>query len=372
MKEYIKNHNIILFLSIFTSLICLLFFFKIVSAPIIIEKLSIKTNHEKEDLKISLVPENQNITIVFGGDVMLSRTVNSKIEQYNDYSWPFLKIIDYFKKADLSIINLESPFLKNSNYQVLSGSFSFKANPFSINGLIESGVDIVSLANNHTVNQGLQGIIDTMDILKENNISYTGAGINEEEARKPVIKNINSEIFAFLSYAYPNDYSIASKDNYGIVSMDEKKMTEDIKKLINRENKPDYIIILMHAGTEYVSQANWQQKEFAHLAIDSGASMVVGHHPHWPQEYEIYKNSPIIYSLGNLIFDQMWSNETRQGLILESTWQNGLKSLKLIPSKIYDYGQVKILDENILIEKNEIDTILNNINAPLNGIIYER
>lgn len=100
--------------------------------------------------------------------------------------------------------------------------------------------------------------------------------------------------------------------------------------------------------------------------------MVVGHHPHWPQEYEMYNGKPIIYSLGNLVFDQMWSEKTRQGIILESTWQNGLKRLELIPTKIYDYGQVKILDKNIENQNTEREQILTDIKAPINGIIYER
>ncbi|MDA3802507.1 MAG: CapA family protein [Patescibacteria group bacterium] len=373
MFDVVKRKNLISIVIVFITLISLFALLKVVSAPILENNYFFDSNKEvNKDLRLVDIPDKKETTVVFGGDVMLSRTVNAKMEEYNDFTWPFLEIADYFKEADLSVINLESPFLKNSNYQVLTGSFSFKANPLTSEGLKLAGIDLVSLANNHTINQGRQGIIDTIDILEENNISHTGAGLNISEARKPAILNIDGDKYAFLSYAYPKDYSIATDNRHGLVNMDEDKMVDDILKLKAQENPPNYIIILMHGGIEYTTKPNWQQKQFAHLAIDSGADMIVGHHPHWPQIYEVYNDSPIIYSLGNLIFDQMWSEETRQGIILESTWQNGLKRLELIPTKIYDYGQVRILDRSIEDEKNEAERILNKIKAPDSGIIYER
>jgi poly-gamma-glutamate synthesis protein (capsule biosynthesis protein) len=372
MLSVVKRKNLISIIIVFIVLVSLLSLLKVVSAPILENNYFFSNKGETENFKLIDIPDKKETVIVFGGDVMLSRTVNAKMEEYNDYAWPFLEIADFFKQADLSVINLESPFLKNSNYQVLTGSFSFKANPLSIKGLKLAGIDLVTLANNHTINQGKQGIIDTINILDENNISHIGAGLNISEARKPAIVNINGDKYAFLSYAYPNDYSVATNNRHGLANMKEEEMINDIKNLKNLKNPPNFIIVIMHAGTEYTTKPNWQQKEFAHLAIDSGADMVVGHHPHWPQIYEIYNGSPIIYSLGNLIFDQMWSKETRQGLILESTWQNGLKRLELIPTKIYDYGQVKILNREIKEEEKEIESILNKINAPNNGIIYER
>ncbi len=366
--KHLKNVLIPIFIILIsTSLIFLTY--KIVFAPeSFFNSIKKDTNN---NYQLPEVPEEKETIISFGGDVMLSRTVNAKMEDYNDYFWPFKEIANYFKNVDFSIINLESPFIKNSNYQVLTGSFSFKANPKSIQSLTNSGIDMVSLANNHIINQGKQGIIDTMEILNDNNILFSGAGLNDKQARNPVIKDINGNKFAFLSYAYPNDYSVATQNTHGLANMDEKKLQEDIEMLTNN-NSLDYIIIIMHAGIEYTHSPNWQQKEFAQLAIDLGADMVVGHHPHWPQEFEIYNEKPIIYSLGNLVFDQMWSEKTRQGLILESTWQNGLKRLELIPTKIYDYGQVKILDKNIEEQNREREKILNDINAPINGIIYEK
>ncbi len=383
--ELTKKQKKVLIISSTFLIILLIFLWtvQIVQAPInVFEEKSEKHNFkinlnflEKKDLVVETekLPESEpEVKIIFGGDVMLSRTVNAKMAKYNDYTWPFREILEFLKTADINVINLESPFLKNSSYNVLSGSFSFKANPLAVIGLKEAGINLVSLANNHTLNQGEKGIKDTIDILEENNIYFTGAGLNKEAARKPAFIEKNGLKFAFFSYAYPDDYSVASEKRAGIANMNIEEMAEDISILENSEQAPDFIIVLMHAGIEYVVNPNWQQENFARAAIDAGADLVVGHHPHWPQKFEFYKDKPIIYSLGNLVFDQMWSEETRQGLLLESTWQKELKSLRLIPTKIYDYGQVKILDETIENENRERLKILEKIGAAENALIYER
>jgi poly-gamma-glutamate synthesis protein (capsule biosynthesis protein) len=320
---------------------------------------------EKNNIHPSLsISEETEIEIIFGGDIMLSRQVNTKMEKYHDYAWPVLKIASTTLKADIAIANLESPFLKDASYEVLSGSFSFKANPEAISSINTAGFDVLSLANNHTLNQGKKGIIDTIDILKDNNIAFCGAGLDEEGARQAAIVEKKGIKFAFLCYAYPDDASTTQNERAGIVNMDEEKMANDIKQ---NKNLADVIIVIMHAGTEYVTEPNWQQKDFARAAIDAGADIVVGHHPHWPQSFEFYQEKPIIYSLGNLIFDQMWSNETRQGLFLKITWQKGIKELKFIPIKIYDYGQPRLMEDEV-----EINALFKKIGAPSDGLIFKR
>lgn len=309
------------------------------------------------------VLEEAKIELIFGGDIMLSRQVNTNMEKYRDYTWPTLSIASTTLKADIAVANLESSFLKNASYEVLSGSFSFKANPRAVSSLNFAGFDVLSLANNHALNQGKQGIIDTTDILRENSISFCGIGLSEEEARRSVVIERKGVKFAFLCYAYPDDASIAKNERAGIANMNEEKMADDVKK---NKNLADVIVVIMHAGTEYVTEPNLQQKDFARAAIDAGAGIVVGHHPHWPQTYEFYQEKPIIYSLGNLIFDQMWSNEVRQGLLLKMTWQKGIKELKFIPIKIYDYGQPKLMEDEV-----EIKALFTKIGAPLNGLIFQ-
>lgn len=291
------------------------------------------------------LPVKKDVSMIFGGDIMLSRTVNKRMSDYNDYAWPARLIASSTNLADITIFNLESPFLKDSTYSVASGSFSFKANPLSVGTLTLLGADVVSLANNHMLNAGRQGLVDTIDILKENNINSIGAGLNDDAARAGVVLEVNGWKIAFLAYAYPQDSSIATDERAGIANMNLEDLKIDIKRL---KNKSDLVIVLMHAGVEYVSQANKEQINFAHSAIDYGADAVIGHHPHWPQNWEIYKDKPIFYSLGNFIFDQMWSQGTSQGVLAELIFREDLSgSAKLIPIIIKDYGQVDLLSKDI-------------------------
>lgn len=305
--------------------------------------------------------ETRPITLLFGGDVMLSRHVNDKMEKYQDYSWPFLKIADYLNSADLTIINLESPFVEAKNYFVPTGSFMFKANPAAIAGLTKAGIDLAVLANNHILNQGAGGIQETQKILAEAGIKTIGAGETAEAAHAPAVLNAGGNKFGFLSYAYPNDNSVATTDRAGIAGMDLNKMADDIKLL---KTKADVIIVIMHAGEEYTAKPNKQQIAFAHAAIDNGADLVIGHHPHWPQTWEYYQDKPIIYSLGNLIFDQMWSAETGRGLTVELSWDHGWQEIRFVPIKIRDYGQAEILEDG-----PEKDALFKSLGIPEDGKI---
>ena len=282
-----------------------------------------------EPEKLIVAPSEVDNVLVFGGDIMLSRTVNKKMATYQNYNWPLEKIATLFNEADLAIANLESPFLLDSKYEVQTGSFSFKADPKSVAALSLAGLDILSLANNHILNQGVKGLKDTYKILEEAKISYVGT----KDARL-VINDSKNIRFAFLAYSYDSTSPLVSK-------LDTKQLALDIKEA---RAQADVVIILMHAGTEYSREPNWQQKEFARAAVDDGADLVVGHHPHWPQIIEDYQGKKIIYSLGNLVFDQMWSKETSEGLVVKAYFKNKtLDHLDYIPIVIEDYGQAVVM-----------------------------
>lgn len=303
--------------------------------------------------------KDKPIILIFGGDVMLSRQVNDRMRRYQDYTWPFLKIAPLFQAADLAIINLESPFTISNDYFVPTGSFSFKADPQAIIGLTTAGIDLTVLANNHIMNQGRAGLTTTKELTEANNIKTIGAGINEIEAHQPAIFTINNKKFGFLAYAYPEDYSVATSDRPGIANLDQEKMIIDITDL---RNKVDVVIVNMHSGVEYTYQPNQQQISFARKAVEAGADLVVGHHPHWPQSWELYQNKPIIYSLGNLVFDQMWSKETTIGLIARLTWNDNWQTLEFIPIKITDYGQATIIED-----QTEKENLFKKIGVSKNG-----
>lgn len=261
----------------------------------------------------------ETISIIFTGDVMLGRSVNTRIQKYADPTWPFKNIANVLSAADVTIVNLESPF--SIGCQPTDTGMLFCADPHSVFGLVYAGVDIASLSNNHINNQGREGVDETVSILKENGIIPTGLG-------KPEFKTVKNIKIAILSFC-------------DLPQMNEKEMASQIS---DSKNDADIIITTFHWGQEYQKNPSSRQTLLAHLAIDSGADIVVGHHPHWIQTDEVYKGKPIYYSLGNLIFDQMWSEETRLGEILKVTYQNTtLLNKEVTPIKIFDYGQPSIL-----------------------------
>lgn len=289
------------------------------------------------------IKQTADITINLGGDVMLSRVVGQKMVSTKDFSWPFRQVADLLSQADLTVVNLESPFTKSGNHFVPTGSFYFNADPQAMAGLQFAGIDIVNLANNHFGNQGLIGMKDTFSLLQESQIDFMGAGLNRQLAHQGVIKEIKGVRFGFLAYAYPNDLYLANTTTLGIADMGITDATEDIQRL---KQGSDVLIITMHAGTEYQTEPNEQQIKFARAMIDAGADLIVGHHPHWVQQVEIYNDKPIIYSLGNLVFDQMWSVETQQGIIATANFSGSkLQSLNFTPIKIFDYGQPQIITD---------------------------
>jgi poly-gamma-glutamate synthesis protein (capsule biosynthesis protein) len=296
------------------------------------------------------VEQKAKVTLVAVGDVMLSRSVEERMRERNDYTYPFLKTADILRGADIAFGNLETPITEGEPARpaggpVLPGEMMFRADPKVVEGLVYAGFDVLSLANNHLPDAGQKGLLDTFEYLDEVGISYVGAGEDDAKARRPVIKEVNGLSFAFLAYndsdVVPPGY-FASSDRAGTAQMNIETLREDISRV---GDQADFVIISMHSGTEYAPEPNDRQVAFARAVIDAGATLVLGHHPHVVQTSERYKNGYIVYSLGNFVFDQMWSLETRQGLIAEFTFsQDGIEKADLTPVIIENYAQPRLVD----------------------------
>jgi poly-gamma-glutamate synthesis protein (capsule biosynthesis protein) len=275
--------------------------------------------------------DQREITLMFVGDIMMARGVEYKIQKYGqgDFKFPFLKIQPFISEADLLFGNLEGPI---SNKGVRVGSvYSFRMNPEVIEGLKYAGFDILSLANNHMFDYSRIAIEDTLKILKDSGIDYVGAGFNKKEVYTPLIRTIKETKIALLAFTNLGTRNWeAGESQAGIAWLDENNLIKSIKEA---KQKADIIIISFHIGEEYKTEADERQKYWAHLAIDNGADLVIGHHPHVIQEIEKYKNKYIAYSLGNFVFDQDFSKEVREGLILKVIIRNK-KIFKVEPIKI--------------------------------------
>jgi len=193
--------------------------------------------------------------------------------------------------------------------------YCFRADPKVVGGLVFAGVDVVSMANNHIWDYGRPALEDTLDYLAANDLSAVGAGRSLEEARGPVIRTVAGTRIAYLAYTNLLPASAqATDDHAGANIYDAGRMSEDITRA---RTIADVVVVSFHTGTEYETAHNPEQERIYHAAIDAGADMVVGHHPHVVQDIEQYKGKWIAYSLGNFIFDQNWSAGTRKGALLK-------------------------------------------------------
>ena len=232
----------------------------------------------------------QPITLIAVGDIMLGRSVNSKMRRLGDFSYPFLETWKFLASSDLTFGNLESPLV--SGCPTTNTGMTFCADPKAIEGLTKSGFDILSLANNHVLNYGQGGLSQTIEILQNNNIYPLLQG-------KEQIIEIKKTRFGFLGFDLTSSYN-------------QKQILEKIKE---EKTRVDILIVSFHWGEEYVQKPSQRQINLAHQAVDSGTDLILGHHPHVIQPTEEYKGKLIIYSLGNFIFDQPWSEETKRGLV---------------------------------------------------------
>ena len=270
-------------------------------------------------LKEINVLNETKVSLLFVGDIMLSRGVAGQIKK-NNPDYPFLLAADITQEADLAFGNLEGPISSRGEKQ--GSIYSFRADPSVVEGLKFAGFDILSLANNHIFDYGSTALLDTISYLGENNIDSVGAGKYFSEANQPVIKEIKNTKIAFLAYTNLYPRSLAAEEETPGISLFE---LEGIKKNIHQLKeikKADIVIISLHWGEEYQNRSNEAQQKIAHGLAEAGADLIIGHHPHVIQEIEFYKGSWIAYSLGNFIFDQSFSPETMEGLALSVDIKN--------------------------------------------------
>lgn len=242
--------------------------------------------------------KTNDVEVILTGDVMLGRTVMTKSLDLYDPVYPFRKVASELTNADIVFINLENPIVDDCP-RIYKG-FKFCATPKMVEGLTASGVDVVTLANNHSGNFGQDGIEETVKTLESRGILITGLG-------KLSTMTVNEVEFGFLGFDFVSG---------------EPKVT-DFELVSSSNDKVDVLIVGVHWGNEYTEKASSIQREWAERLVEAGADVVVGHHPHWVQEKENINGKAVYYSLGNFVFDQMWSEKTREGTVVQLTYGNG-------------------------------------------------
>lgn len=296
-------------------------------------------------------PYASRVTVVAVGDIMLGRYIGKDLAQ-KGYIYPYTKVKDIISSADIAFANLECPI--SSRGKPEDKEYCFRANPRVIEGLNYAGFDVLSLANNHTMDYGEIALQDTIDLLRKNGILPVGSGKNLALARKPAIIRTKEIKIAFLAYncTYPETFK-TPKNRPGVSPGKIEIIKEDIKKA---KKIADIVIVSFHWGVEYQEKPTKSQIRLAHQTIDAGADLIIGHHPHVLQGIEFYKEKPIFYSLGNFVFDQAFGN-TQKGIIVKCVFKNKkLLKISCIPI-IRTYGKYypQIAQNK---EKEEIKSLL--------------
>lgn len=284
------------------------------------EQSTIQKNIPSQKASLLKQKEDDTTEIILVGDVMLGRSVMIKILEDNDYLYPFANVLGTLRNADIVYANLESPIVKNC--PIHESGYKFCTLPDIAQSLSGAGIDVVTLANNHSRNYGEDGLSQTQEFLINNAIAVTGLGNLE-------IIEVNNTKFGFLGF----DYTISVPEE------------SDFDLIVNSKQEVDILFIGIHWGVEYTSIATDQQRALAKRFIDSGADVISGHHPHWVQEIEYFNGKPVYYSLGNFVFDQMWSEETKKGLVVRLTFKDkNIIKEELLSTYISSVGQPSFSD----------------------------
>ncbi len=270
-------------------------------------------------------------TLLVTGDIIPARGVNYFATVKHDFLWPFRPTADYTKNADITYINLESPLFAGCPVSPAE-SFTFCGDARFVDGLNFMGADVVNLANNHLSNYGAQGITATDQLLNQHGIMTSGQG--------PVaVIDVRGVKFGFIGF---NGIGRAIDQTALKAGIDRARQLADI------------VVVQFHWGKEYERQPMADRGvptpddpvAIGHEAIDWGADIVIGNHPHWYQGVEVYHGKLITYAHGNFVFDQMWSEETREGVIGTYTFYGTqLVAATWAPVRSYDYGQPVFMNQ---------------------------
>ena len=278
-------------------------------------------------------PKDEQLIVAAVGDLMLGNRTEPFLKEFGP-AYPFNDVMPFFNKADVVVGNLESPISLRGT-AVENKKFTLRAGPVAAQALKSAGFRVVTLANNHTMDFGPLALQDTLAALDENGILYTGAGMDLVDARAPALLRIKGRTLAFLAYSltFPLEF-FASAGRPGTAPGYADFVKADIEAI---RPQADLVIVSFHWGAELMIAAKDYQVELGRQAIDWGADLVLGHHPHVLQELEVYKGRLIAYSLGNFVFGSE-SNRTNSSMILLLTFQgNRLARVEAVPLDVNNY-----------------------------------
>lgn len=279
-----------------------------------------------------IVPAKQCLSLVGVGDIMLGGTANPILKE-KGYDYPFDGTRELLTSADITVGNLETALTHGG--QPFDKKYTFRNPPEKvIPALQNAGFDLVSLANNHTVDYGKQGLIDTLNALEAGGIPFVGAGMHQQQARAAQIIEAQGQKIGFLGYSltYPEKFW-ALKNRAGTAFGHASHIKADVAAL---KSQVDHVVVQFHWGREGTTKLRPYQPSLGRAAIDAGATLVLGHHPHVLQAIEEYKEGVIYYSLGNFAFGS-YSNRAEGGVAEVQLCPHGIGSYVLHPVDVNNF-----------------------------------
>ncbi len=236
------------------------------------------------------------VVMRFGGDVLLGGYYESAVGENVSTAFSGFSLMS---DADIAMVNLENPVTTRG--KKVPKPYNFRMHPRFLRAISDGGIDLVTIANNHVFDYGREGFFDTISYLDSAGIRHVGAGVNREEAHRPVVMEIRGKRIGFLAYYGGGEAPGAGKSSPGVARREPGLVKADILNL-KSVLKADYIVVNLHWGTEKADTPDLSQQTFARTVIDAGANAVIGHHPHVLQGIETYHSGVIVYSLGNFVF----------------------------------------------------------------------
>lgn len=329
-----------------------------------------ETNNQTEEPVGVSKEKPAEVKLTFVGDIILTGHVETRITE-KGYDFPYAYVRDLFTHDDYTIANLETPVTKRG-LPAANKEFVYKSPPEAIPAMKEAGVDLVNLANNHSMDQGVDGLLDTFDVLDQNKIAYMGAGADANRAYAPVIVERNGIKMAFFGFSrvIPAISWYAGKNQPGVAAAyDPARAVEAIRAA---KKQVDLVIVIPHWGKEREDLPVDHQTILARAFIDAGADLIVGGHPHVLQGFESYQDKWIAYSTGNFIFTRAAEPRTWESMVLQATCtKQGVCELNMIPHHA-ELGQaVPMNSEQAEKLRKRIESISTGVRIDADGSIHQ-
>lgn len=274
-------------------------------------------------------------TLAFVGDILLADRIGDLIRR-DGAGAPWAGVADVLRQADLAAGNLETSVGRGGRPEA-GKQYTFRAEPEALQGLVEAGVGVVGLGNNHVLDFGEEGLRQTLRELDEAGLAHTGAGLNQAEAYKPVLRDVRGVTVGFLSFSrvLPEGWAAGPKRPGVASAYDEASMLRLVRGTAAR---CDVLAVSVHWGEENKQQPPAAVQKVARKLVDAGADLVVGHHPHVWQGLSSYHGALIAYSLGNFVFTTSNPVGVQTGVLLVDVSRQGVVGGRIVPARI-DWGR---------------------------------